>query len=162
MYSTQRKDTIPSVSMLRKATLSFPQNTTKVKFPIHKLSPQAFRSFLVQQVNKPHDGKGVPMSLCSGKHPLPICHLDFPVRMAHKCMCCRIHSKQQFAAGSLDVLKASPSMFPQKISLIWHDKSFFSNLGISNTNQFIKPGHFMQASPTRDRKCIGCIVYSTK
>ena len=50
---------------------------TFVKFPICKLTPQAFRSSLFQQVSKTHEGTATPMPLCSGKPPMPISHLDF-------------------------------------------------------------------------------------
>ena len=55
-----------------------PVHTTRVKLPIHKLSPQAFESFQVQQVNL-HiaEGTAAPMPLWSGKQLLPISHVDF-------------------------------------------------------------------------------------
>ena len=42
----------------------------------NKLSPQAFGSILVQQVNQPHESAAAPMPLHSGKQHLPIFHLD--------------------------------------------------------------------------------------
>ena len=48
----------------------------RVNLPIQNLSPQAFVSFLVQQVIQQHEGTAVSMSHCSRKQPSTISHLD--------------------------------------------------------------------------------------
>ena len=65
-----------------------PVCTTRLKLPIHTLIPQTCQSFLVQLVHKPHEGTAALMPLCSGRQPLHIANLYFPVSMAHKSMCC--------------------------------------------------------------------------
>ena len=41
-----------------------PVHITRVKLPIHNLSPQVFGSFWVQQVKQPLEGTAAPMPLC--------------------------------------------------------------------------------------------------
>lgn len=52
-------------------------SSSRVKFPIHKLSPQMVGTFLFQQVNQTHKGTATPMPLCLENQPLPMSHLGF-------------------------------------------------------------------------------------
>ena len=56
--------------------LHIPFPTFSVKFANTQTQPQAFRNFLVQQVNQQCEGRVALMPLGSGKQPLPISHLD--------------------------------------------------------------------------------------
>ena len=140
-------------------------HTIRVKLPLHKLSPQAFGSFEVQPLNQTHERIAAPGPLCSGKQPLTMSHLDFPVCMAHNHMCCLKLSEVSDGADSLDGIKSTPNGFSleEKSDLVWEILLF--HLGdkqhiASSYNQGKNP--FTQTSPSSILKQIVCNMYSTQ